>query len=230
MVAMFAVHKQQVRPYELENNDLNMKSSLDQRPSSLFHGIEKNYRSDVSYMHNHDSFQEHGKSDGNIGNKYEKRAYQAFANSYRDNDADTSILAYSSTPHLVNSTATNCSWIQSSSSSSSFSHQKPPPSSSSSSSPAVRVATMGDHESSGDSKPATIELFPGTFLRLRGAEETLRAMDEGFIITCECVYCNQEICCIEDASYIICPDCRTVSPTYMDGGVGGIGLGYKGNE
>lgn len=76
----------------------------------------------------------------------------------------------------------------------------------------------------------TIEVLPGEFLRLRGADETWRAVQTDFYMPCECVCCRQTLFCIQDAVFVLCPDCRVVSP--MEGILceesdGGVGLGFK---
>ena len=76
----------------------------------------------------------------------------------------------------------------------------------------------------------TIEVSPGEFSRLRGADETWRAIKCDFYMPCECMCCRLTIFCIQDAQFVLCPDCRVVSP--MDGKVfegtdGGVGLGFK---
>lgn len=75
----------------------------------------------------------------------------------------------------------------------------------------------------------TIEVAPGEFLRLRGAAETSQAIQNDFYIPAECVCCNQTILCIQDADYVLCPDCRVVVPLRPvdERNNGGVGLGCK---
>jgi len=75
----------------------------------------------------------------------------------------------------------------------------------------------------------TIEVFPGEFLRLRGADETWRAIQVDFYMPCECVCCLDTIFCIQDADFVLCPNCRVVSPmagVSHEGSDGGVGLGF----
>lgn len=76
----------------------------------------------------------------------------------------------------------------------------------------------------------TIEVSPGVFSRLRGAEETWRAIQYVFYMPCECSCCSLTIFCIQDADYVLCPECRVVSPmseNYSEGCEGGgVGLGF----
>ena len=77
----------------------------------------------------------------------------------------------------------------------------------------------------------TIEVAPGQHLRLRGADETTQAIQDDFYIPCECSCCTKTILCIQDADYVLCPDCRVVSPIREqlenDKSNGGVGLGFK---
>ena len=94
------------------------------------------------------------------------------------------------------------------------------------------------------SDPDTVvELCPGVYARLRGAAETYNCIETDGYIPVLCVACTQEILCIEDASYVLCPHCKIVSPlpreredpfhtTAMPSSVvdGGVGLGFTYNN
>jgi hypothetical protein len=58
----------------------------------------------------------------------------------------------------------------------------------------------------------TIEISPGVYMRLRGAEETWDCIGHDFFMPCTCFGCSHELCCIQDADYVLCPKCRVVSP------------------
>jgi hypothetical protein len=77
--------------------------------------------------------------------------------------------------------------------------------------------------------PSTIEISPGVQVRLRGADETWKAIEYDYYMPAECICCESTIFCIQDADYILCPDCRVVSR--LEGsssrGMGGVGLGFK---
>jgi hypothetical protein len=79
------------------------------------------------------------------------------------------------------------------------------------------------------SSQPTIEISPGIRVRLRGADETLEAISNDFYLPAECICCESTIFCIQNADYVLCPDCRVVSR--MEGlssrGMGGVGLGFK---
>jgi hypothetical protein len=74
-----------------------------------------------------------------------------------------------------------------------------------------------------------IEISPGVHVRLRGADETWKAIEQDSYMPAECLCCETTIFCIQNADYILCPDCRVVSR--MEGsssrGMGGVGLGFK---
>jgi hypothetical protein len=75
----------------------------------------------------------------------------------------------------------------------------------------------------------TIEISPGVHVLLRGADETWKAIENDYYMPAECVCCESTIFCIQNADYVLCPDCRVVSR--MEGisshGIGGVGLGFK---
>jgi hypothetical protein len=75
----------------------------------------------------------------------------------------------------------------------------------------------------------TLEIAPGHYARLRGADETWACVERDFYMPVTCFACTSELCCIQDATYVLCPTCRVVSP--MDGTMdpnhdGGVGLGF----
>jgi hypothetical protein len=79
-----------------------------------------------------------------------------------------------------------------------------------------------------------VEIVPGVFALLRGSEETWRAIQRGNFETVVCVCCYNRLHCIADAEYVLCPECRVVSPVgdpYRDEltasgqHISGVGLG-----
>lgn len=76
----------------------------------------------------------------------------------------------------------------------------------------------------------TVEVSPGVFLRLRGAEETWKAIHTDAYIPCSCICCEGTIFCIDDAVFVLCPLCDAVSPIEgilsEVGYDGGVGLGF----
>jgi hypothetical protein len=77
----------------------------------------------------------------------------------------------------------------------------------------------------------SIEIAPGQYLRLRGADETWRAIELDFHMAGECMCCTLTIFCIQDANFVLCPEFRVVSPMERTGfgersEEGGVGLGF----
>jgi hypothetical protein len=80
----------------------------------------------------------------------------------------------------------------------------------------------------------TIQVAPGVCIKFRGADETWSCIERDFYMPTMCISCMQELCCIQDADYVICPSCRTVSPmrgmvastNNNTGHGGGVGLGF----
>jgi hypothetical protein len=79
------------------------------------------------------------------------------------------------------------------------------------------------------SQQPTIEISPGVHVRLRGASETWKAIENDFYMPAECICCESTIFCIQNADFVLCPDCRVVSR--MEGSshgiLRGVGLGFK---
>mmetsp|Transcript_9932 Transcript_9932/g.15346 ORF Transcript_9932/g.15346 Transcript_9932/m.15346 type:complete len:283 (+) Transcript_9932:127-975(+) len=86
-------------------------------------------------------------------------------------------------------------------------------------------------------KPVTrriprIEVEPGVFLSLRGSHETWEAVQRGRMQKVECWACSTDLLCLMDADYVLCPECRGLTPILTDverpleGGVG-LGLSYQ---
>jgi hypothetical protein len=73
-----------------------------------------------------------------------------------------------------------------------------------------------------------VKISPGVQVRLRGADETWKAIQHDYYMPTECICCESTIFCIQDADYVLCPDCRVVSR--LEGssshGMGGVGLGF----
>jgi hypothetical protein len=85
----------------------------------------------------------------------------------------------------------------------------------------------------------TIEVAPGLSVRLRGADETWRAIQSDQYQPCTCMECNTHMFCIADAWLVLCPTCRVASPvhvvvvgsaatttTAINHRDGGVGLGF----
>lgn len=85
-------------------------------------------------------------------------------------------------------------------------------------------------KSTPDSPSITIEVATGIFAQLRGAEETTMAIKNDFFMPCECPCCSETIFCIQDADFVLCPNCRIIFPmgerTDTKNCFGGVGLGF----
>ena len=77
--------------------------------------------------------------------------------------------------------------------------------------------------------PMMIQITPTMTARLRGARETQACIENDFYIPTSCFCCEANIFCIQDANYVLCPECKVVSPL-SDGADpefdGGVGLGF----
>jgi hypothetical protein len=57
-----------------------------------------------------------------------------------------------------------------------------------------------------------IPVLPGVELPLCGATETWQAMESGWYTQCTCPCCNLAMLCVDTAEFVVCPECRVVSP------------------
>jgi hypothetical protein len=94
----------------------------------------------------------------------------------------------------------------------------------------TRKAKSDDMKNNGAGavKCMMIEIAPGEYARLRGADETWKAIKYDFFVPCVCTCCTLTLFCIQDATYVLCPECRVVCPLENNcGDNGGVGLGFK---
>ena len=79
-----------------------------------------------------------------------------------------------------------------------------------------------------------LEVAPGLLMHLMGTDETMKAIQQGQITVTSCVVCGMDVHCHSESEYVLCPDCRVVSPvnqldnanmTPQQGGL--VGLGVK---
>jgi hypothetical protein len=68
------------------------------------------------------------------------------------------------------------------------------------------------HSVEKEGTPVQIEVYPGEFLLLRGAKETLEAIERGHSKSVFCYACGLGLRCVADCDLVICPDCRIMSP------------------
>lgn len=76
-----------------------------------------------------------------------------------------------------------------------------------------------------------VEVAPSQWMRFRGANETYECIRRDFFTPQQCMNCQLDLFCIQDADAFICPSCKVVSPTSRmeesDGGEdGGVALGF----
>lgn len=75
-----------------------------------------------------------------------------------------------------------------------------------------------------------IEIAPGLSECVRGSAETIKAHRNGNLVVVHCVCCDQDISCVGDAAYVLCPTCSVVSPIpeeSLNGNASwGVGLGF----
>lgn len=91
-----------------------------------------------------------------------------------------------------------------------------------------------DQPSSSRGARKMVEVIPGVHARLRGSEETYQAIQEDFYVPTICDCCSSTVFVIQDAGYVLCPDCRVVytveEPSSRSRVEGGVGLGFKYKE
>mmetsp|Transcript_28032 Transcript_28032/g.39482 ORF Transcript_28032/g.39482 Transcript_28032/m.39482 type:complete len:292 (-) Transcript_28032:102-977(-) len=61
-----------------------------------------------------------------------------------------------------------------------------------------------------------VEVAPGKYMPLRGATETLAAVNNGTSRLVGCLACQTSLRCVPDAELVICPVCRILSPVCSD--------------
>jgi hypothetical protein len=62
-----------------------------------------------------------------------------------------------------------------------------------------------------------IEISPGVLTPLRGSKETEDAWQNGLCKHVCCNVCDTKLACVWDCEYILCPDCRSISPVSGSG-------------
>jgi hypothetical protein len=75
-----------------------------------------------------------------------------------------------------------------------------------------------------------IQVAPGISAPLRGSEETWEAIKQDFYVPGMCLACDVTLFVIQDAAYVLCPDCHCVNAMegdFVDRIAAGVGLGFK---
>jgi hypothetical protein len=73
----------------------------------------------------------------------------------------------------------------------------------------IKLSAQNERMVRGD---GVIQVLPGVALRLCGASETWMAIQNGWYTQCTCPCCSLAMLCVDSADFVICPDCRVVSP------------------
>jgi hypothetical protein len=100
--------------------------------------------------------------------------------------------------------------------------------------PTDSTNTICSSTSGGANSDTMIPLGAGQMVRLRGADETWQAIQQDNYQPCICLDCRAMLFCILDASFVLCPHCRVVSPLRSEEcgdnpmrlWEGGVGLGF----
>lgn len=73
-----------------------------------------------------------------------------------------------------------------------------------------------------------VELYPGFEQPLRLSSETQSAISCGFTRVTVCMSCTVEVHCIQDAKYLLCPVCQSITPLddCEESVSFGVGLGF----
>lgn len=75
-----------------------------------------------------------------------------------------------------------------------------------------------------------VEIMPGVKVPMHGSAETEHALAQKRIQRVSCSQCNKRVLCVMEATLVICPECRGISPTNLidspiyEGGSLGLGL------
>ena len=79
--------------------------------------------------------------------------------------------------------------------------------------PSVVTTQSSSHSvESSERKPVQVEVYPGEFLQLRGAKETVAAVEGGHSKYVVCYACGLGLRCVADCDLVICPGCRIMAP------------------
>ncbi|CAB9500973.1 expressed unknown protein [Seminavis robusta] len=98
--------------------------------------------------------------------------------------------------------------------------------------PQRRRSSDGSSSNAASAAPTMVEISPGVHEPLRGTEETMRAVRLDFYVPLTCFGCSLDVFSIADAKFVICPECRVVSPIEEGAWDGqkleqrGLGLGF----
>lgn len=89
------------------------------------------------------------------------------------------------------------------------------------------AAAFGSSDIAPSSDKPTVQVTNDLELPLHGANETTVALETGNVVTVVCVVCRATLRCIAIAQYVLCPECKCLTPLenrHMNA-CGGVGLG-----
>jgi len=73
----------------------------------------------------------------------------------------------------------------------------------------------------------SMEMGPGIEVPFRGTEETKLAVHRDYFVPITCGNCQQQIFCIQDAAFVLCPHPKCKAKTFLGWEEnGGVGLGF----
>ena len=77
------------------------------------------------------------------------------------------------------------------------------------------------------SEQSMVQVTDTLELPLHGANETTIALETGNVVTVVCVVCRATLRCIAIAQYVLCPECKCLTPLENNTtkATGGVGLG-----
>lgn len=75
-----------------------------------------------------------------------------------------------------------------------------------------------EEETSSGGSPTTMEIAPNVRVAVRSSQETYKAVQSGEYTVATCFACASTIVCVDDAAYVLCPDCQVVSPLGFQSG------------
>jgi len=84
--------------------------------------------------------------------------------------------------------------------------------------PAVLESPVEEEEEDCAVSPTTMEIAPNVRVAVRSSQETYKAVQSGDYTVATCFACCATIVCVDDAAYVLCPDCQVVSPLGFNGG------------
>ena len=73
--------------------------------------------------------------------------------------------------------------------------------------------------------PETLELYEGCSVPYKGSKATWEAIDTGLFNIVQCIVCRQDLCCVTEATGVMCSNCNSITPV-VDEADGGDVIGF----